>query len=323
MNKLCCLIVMFITCGVCKAQNLVQNPSFEDTVSCPIGPDEMDKSVGWSSYSYSPDYMHSCSMPGSVSVPDNWGGYQQAATGNAYGALAGFGSGWIGPNVREFIGGHLLQPLSIGTKYYVSFKISLTINSGILANCACNKMGAMFSTVTYDVFNPAQVTNSPPIYSDSLITDSVNWTRISGSFIADSSYQYIIIGNFFSNNNTDTLVIDDFDGSHLCYGAYYYLDDVCVSTDSLNCNSPTGLQQIKQIAGLSLFPNPFSDKLNITIKRNELVEISLFDVTSRKIFNQTFTNSISINTEQLAKGIYLYEVRNKNGVIKKGKVVKN
>ena len=29
----------------------------------------------------------------------------------------------------------------------------------------------------------------------------------------------------------------------------------------------------------------------------------------------------AINTEHLAKGIYLYEVRSKNGVIKKGKVI--
>lgn len=72
-----------------------------------------------------------------------------------------------------------------------------------------------------------------------------------------------------------------------------------------------------------LFPNPFTDKINITVKRNELVEVSLYDVTSRKIVNQSFTNSTSINTEQLSKGIYIYEVRNKNGVIKKGKVVKD
>lgn len=73
---------------------------------------------------------------------------------------------------------------------------------------------------------------------------------------------------------------------------------------------------------ISISPNPFTDKINITVKTNELLEVSLYDVTSRKIFNQSFTTSTTINTEQLAKGIYLYEVRNKDGVIKKGKVVK-
>ena len=47
------------------------------------------------------------------------------------------------------------------------------------------------------------------------------------------------------------------------------------------------------------------------------------DIASRKLLQQKFTNAVSLNTEQLAKGVYLYEVRNKNGVIKKGKVVKD
>jgi hypothetical protein len=72
-----------------------------------------------------------------------------------------------------------------------------------------------------------------------------------------------------------------------------------------------------------LYPNPFNDKLNITINNNELSDIILYDITSRNLIQQKFTNSISLNTEQLAKGIYLYEVRNKSGVIKKGKVVKD
>lgn len=74
---------------------------------------------------------------------------------------------------------------------------------------------------------------------------------------------------------------------------------------------------------LIAFPNPFADKINIIVKTNELVEVNFFDVTGRKIFYQSFRKSTSINTEQLAKGVYLYEVRNKSGVIKKGKIVKD
>ncbi len=73
---------------------------------------------------------------------------------------------------------------------------------------------------------------------------------------------------------------------------------------------------------ISVFPNPFNDLINIKANENELMEIILYDVLTRKIFNQSFTNSISLNTEQFANGIYIYEIRNKNGVIKKGKVVK-
>jgi hypothetical protein len=74
---------------------------------------------------------------------------------------------------------------------------------------------------------------------------------------------------------------------------------------------------------ISLSPNPFSNKLTITTKTNEPLEITLFDITSRKLLQQQFTNSTSINTSHLSKGIYIYELHNKNGFIKKGKVVKD
>ena len=143
-----------------------------------------------------------------------------------------------------------------------------------------------------------------------MLNDTLNWIKVSSSFIAIGGENYITIGNFRDTANTIGL-------------GYYYIDDVCLSTDSFTCNSSVGINEVKSNDELVLFPNPCSDKINITIKTNVPVEISLYDVTSRKIFHQSFTNSISINTEQLTKGIYLYEVRNKNGVIKKGKIVKD
>jgi len=87
------------------------------------------------------------------------------------------------------------------------------------------------------------------------------------------------------------------------------------------CNS-VGINESQDSPLFEIYPNPFSDKINITTETNEPVEITLFDVTSRKLLQQTFTNAVTLNTSQLAKGIYIYEVRNKNGGVKKGKVVK-
>ncbi|HKR04754.1 MAG TPA: T9SS type A sorting domain-containing protein [Bacteroidia bacterium] len=84
----------------------------------------------------------------------------------------------------------------------------------------------------------------------------------------------------------------------------------------------TGINEHASKPELYFSPNPFSDKINITIINNELSEFSLYDIASRKLIQQKFTNSVSINTAQLSKGIYIYEVSNKNGIIKKGKVVK-
>jgi hypothetical protein len=70
-----------------------------------------------------------------------------------------------------------------------------------------------------------------------------------------------------------------------------------------------------------VFPNPTTDKLTITTNTNSLSEIILYDIASRKLLQQKFTGSVTLNTAQLARGIYIYEVRSKEGV-EKGKVVK-
>lgn len=85
---------------------------------------------------------------------------------------------------------------------------------------------------------------------------------------------------------------------------------------------PTGIEENNLSVG-KIFPNPFLDRLNITASSNTLSEITLYDIASRKLIQQKFINSLSLNTEQLAKGIYIYEVRSKDGLCKKGKVVKD
>jgi len=72
----------------------------------------------------------------------------------------------------------------------------------------------------------------------------------------------------------------------------------------------------------NLFPNPFKDNLSFNLNNNELLEITLFDITSRKIIQQKFTNNITLNTEQLSTGIYIYEIKNESRVIIRGKALK-
>lgn len=71
-----------------------------------------------------------------------------------------------------------------------------------------------------------------------------------------------------------------------------------------------------------IYPNPFSDKMNVFINDNKESEIILYDITSRKVLQQTFFNAVTLNTGMLAKGSYYYEVKNKNGITRKGKVIR-
>lgn len=109
-----------------------------------------------------------------------------------------------------------------------------------------------------------------------------------------------------------------FDGNIIAGEAFTY-----ECSASLNCDISVNINEHNEQKYFTLFPNPFSNKLNFTFNNNELSEIIIYDITSRKILQQKFTSSVSLNTEQLAKGLFLYEVRNKDSSCKKGKVVKD
>lgn len=86
----------------------------------------------------------------------------------------------------------------------------------------------------------------------------------------------------------------------------------------LNIQSPFANEM-----SIILFPNPISNELTIQTTGNEPKEIILRDISARVILRQKFTRSISLNVQQLSNGLYLYDVRDKNGLLKKGKLVKD
>ncbi|HLG35576.1 MAG TPA: T9SS type A sorting domain-containing protein, partial [Bacteroidia bacterium] len=71
-----------------------------------------------------------------------------------------------------------------------------------------------------------------------------------------------------------------------------------------------------------IYPVPFSNTLNVSVRSNELTEIILYSILSQKVLTQRFVGYASINTSRFPAGIYFYELRNNKGVIGKGKVVK-
>jgi len=73
---------------------------------------------------------------------------------------------------------------------------------------------------------------------------------------------------------------------------------------------------------LKIFPNPATNQLTITTNTNTYSEIILYDIASRKLMEEKFNGSVSLNIGHLAKGIYLYQLTDEKGLISRGKVVK-
>ena len=324
MKKYIFVSFLFIYCLRCFSQNLVPNPSFEDTISCPNGLGFIDRALGWSSYSESPDYFNSCASSCAYplvcyGIPDNFFGSQQAYNGNAYVGLGTFAE----YPIRELIGIQLTQPLIPHKKYYVSCYISragaypLYLYNG---SGASNNFGFRFLMHPYSELNPCPIDNFSHVHDTTLVVDSINWTRISGSFIADTSYEYLALGNFYDDQHTTSVDVYDIDTLHSNF-AYYFVDNVCVSEDSL-CQSKTGTSELSQNSIVKIYSNPFTNELKISLNSNEEFEITLYDFSMRKLLRDKSISIISINTSHLGEGVYIYEIKIKNEIIKIGKIIK-
>lgn len=103
-------------------------------------------------------------------------------------------------------------------------------------------------------------------------------------------------------------------------GSFGELDNIRIT--KITPSSTTGISSQNSENSVLIYPNPASSELTVKSDNNQQLEFKLYDITSRKILSKTFNNSTKINLDQLTTGVYLYEVENKNGLMKKGKVVK-
>lgn len=306
--------------------NLVPNPSFEEISDCPDDFSQVDLANGWSVYRPNADYFHSCS-PTFLGVPDNWIGNQSAATGDAY---CGFFTYHPTANSNELLGRKLTVPLTIGKQYYVSLKVSLAEKdgSGGLTSCGIDHIGILFSMKQYcyslDTLTgacdstPAPLTNSAHVYTSSIIMDTTNWTTIKGSVIADSAYEYVIVGNVFDAANTNFTLLN---GMTSCVLPYYYVDDICVSEDSTVCFGTVGLDESGIHNDLLVFPNPTSKAFYIRHSNiRSPVSVSVYNTFGVLVNQLEFNRSIDQTKIDMSKhpvGYYLVEIKFKQFVATK------
>jgi gliding motility-associated-like protein len=213
-------------CFVSKSQvNLVSNPSFETYSSCPTSQSQIKFATGWDTLKAggggTPDYFNACDMSTAFSVPYNLFSFQYAKTGQGYGMIVLYYTQF--QDSREYIQTKLLQKLSPNKTYCVSAYVNLNNFS----NLAIDQIGLYFDDGTVNSM-PGTVTNPviPQILSPMglFITDTLNWTKIQNTFIANGTEEYLTIGNF----KTDALTNSDTLQTGIGYYALYYIDNISV-----------------------------------------------------------------------------------------------
>jgi len=202
----------------------VPNPSFEYYTNCPNNLAQIEHAIPWFTPLHplsTSDYFNSCDLTNDFSVPyqNIEGNFQYAHTGKAISGLVLFDT--LDPNYREYIEVKLNEPLVTGNVYCVEFYVNLTISSvkAIDAIGAYLSMDSiLLSTVTPLSYSP-QVCNP----TNNIIADTINWIKISGSFIASGGEQFLTIGNFKEDSFVNAISL-----SGVLPSAYYLFDDISV-----------------------------------------------------------------------------------------------
>ena len=307
-----------------KAQNnLVPNWSFEDIISCPVnqGSVFISYATPWfSPTENTPDIFNSCDNNISTSdsvigIPNNWFGFQQAHTGNGYGGFNRESEG-----ACEYLSVKLISPLKAGKKYCISFYV----NPGNYTYYVIDAIGAYISFDSIHESNYSVLPFTPQIENPLgyIISDTVNWTEISGTYMANGGERYVTIGSFFS----DSIIHYVYNDTIHPPGAwpYYYLDDVSVyycGGDTTGINNYGGGKGY-----FNLYPDPTNDEayLDYQLTEGQNGKVMLFNITGQLLAEFALSNEsnkLTINTSKYKSGIYFYKVIVNNNVIENEKLI--
>jgi hypothetical protein len=81
---------------------------------------------------------------------------------------------------------------------------------------------------------------------------------------------------------------------------------------------PLAIDNLEKVTSL-VFPNPAQNQFTITNK--SAASIILYDVFGKKVLQENLSNSQIIKRKNLSSGMYFYCLKNKKGIIEKGKVI--
>ncbi len=226
---------LFSSVRIVSAQtDLVPNGNFENYVSCPVGFSCIEESTfTWIENWLRPtaatsDYFHECATDfSSVSIPNNYFfNYQLAHSGIAYGGFYVYLDLFL---YREYLQVELTEPMEADACYYVEFWVAPAEQADVFGTpFVIDEIGLHIAEgriTVDDVFDYSPLDVVPQIVSPDgfFIADTLNWTKVSGIYVAEGGEDWVTIGNFQSDEDTEGE-----DGPAGSGFAYYALDDVSI-----------------------------------------------------------------------------------------------
>ena len=302
-------IILICIVQFSHGQNLIPNPSFEN-----VGTLKCGWILNWEEFE---DFLDDWIMP-TLGTSDAFStmspthcfsscfsthqfsyGYQAPHTGDGMASIRTYGDGAHSTplNYREYLEVELTEPLVVGQEYHAEIYVSLCDSM----NVACNNIGMYFSpTVVSNSASADVLPFTPQINEPTIITESLSWVSISGQFIADAPHKYLVIGNFYTHDNTDIEILGygiQVNNS----GSFYFVDDVSVmecfltttTSDTAICVGDT----IKLVASSTSFNGWSVDTLLDSIISTDLeLLVSPAESTTYYAHSDCRTASVNVNT---------------------------
>lgn len=216
-----------------KIGNYIYNGSFEKWYNCEP-PIYLDKAIGWCNLGSDTTKvggpLYSTTV-GCSNAPYTDAGFQYPRTGDRF-----FRHSPICLNLcpyyhsRSYPKNRLKGNLKANTTYCVKMFVNLENVSPF----ATSDFGFYFADASIDTI---KYPNGPTTYLtpqvknpiNNIITDTLNWVAITGTFVATGAEKYLVIGNFESNASTTTsLVLSD---STYKWSEYFVDDISCIEVD--------------------------------------------------------------------------------------------
>ena len=236
---LACWAVNGIYCSTSYAQNLVPNPSFEESIKIACraitGRDNIGNYVAyWNAPTNgTTDIFHTDSTNKNGcgvntinrNIRPHTGGFCAGLYTSAASSL-NFNNLNDVPSYREYLQVRLKKPLVVGKIYYAEMYVTPREQSSLQSN----NIGFHFSVDSTRINEPENnygqlLPYIPQIFESAILTDFNKWYKVSGCFVATAAFEYLIIGNFFDDLHTSFKPTIYKTGIE----PYFYIDDVKVT----------------------------------------------------------------------------------------------
>lgn len=220
-----------ISAASLTAQNLIPNSGFEcgvdDCSALQIPPDFGKYACQWicptggTTDVFSVQLHPSCYANAIQSSSTYSPGRQQPHGGNRMAGIYTYYQSYSGTEYREYLEVKLNEKLIPGEYYHAEMYVSL----GDRSYYASAGLGMAFVNGEYKQNDGNHMPLIPVIVENTIIMENVQWLKIEGTFQAAAEATHLVIGNFYSDSNTNR--IRTYFSSEI-YFAYYFIDDVSV-----------------------------------------------------------------------------------------------